>query len=896
VLRGIGPTLGSIIKKVFAKRPPLGRRESHGAAGPSETPSPRPRPGRSPGSFADAASGAGAGPAADPAGGAPGGGGTRGGAVAPAAGRKRKPAGEAEACTAAAGDPGAAPPAARRKRAPRAYSTYLGTAPSAILVVLYVAHRQGQEKLTKEEIVSAAEATGIHGRSFRPAPPGHYAGQGPADRASFYSGWSCMKTLLNSTPPVVHKWGRSNFRLTPEGVELAERLHGEAVQLGRVPPLAPPSGAGAATAPAPAPAPPAPPGGARGGLTPLERAELAEVGLLDLGLAHDVAGWDGPDDAVYNEPAMAALGVTRESLARRRGAAGGGRAGDRVICVGDSSDEEPSSLRERLAAGAGGGGGAAGPGSGAGAAAGAAALRRAARHEAGAAVVPGREGERGAAAASLAGGQQSSYRELLDAQEAAAARRAARRGGGAAVHSLPAAALPPTPSPGALARPPGTGLTPMGRGATPGGGPAPGDAPALGPGLAVPSIPLGPALAAGAAAGAAGRGLPPPAAGGGHPSGGGSSQQLNAGPAGGGAGPAPGVATRVIQRQQLAPGGVRGRGEAAPGTVSLGDVFSGWALPSVGGDHPVRLPPLRPGERFRDAYDVVLLVDQREQFAGARDSGQELQRVLGQLSAQGVRCEARRLGSGDDVWVARSRADPSAEYVLDRLVERKAVADLRQSILSGRLDRQKYLMRCTGLPQLYLLVEGDPFALQPPGAAGAAGPGAARRALGEVRRVLQSATNAEILDGFCVVRTRGVADSVRWYAGMTRAVEAAYAERVGGEGGGDAGGLPTLREVEVRLREASTETVGHMWGRVLCQVTGVSLDSASKIMAAFPTPVSLFRAYRDARAAARAAGTVGPDLLHAATAAALPRAARGVRSNVAEKVYGELFRAGFEDA
>lgn len=44
-----------------------------------------------------------------------------------------------------------------RKRAKKPYSTHLGTAASAILVVLYMAHRKGLDKMVKDEICDAAE-------------------------------------------------------------------------------------------------------------------------------------------------------------------------------------------------------------------------------------------------------------------------------------------------------------------------------------------------------------------------------------------------------------------------------------------------------------------------------------------------------------------------------------------------------------------------------------------------------------------------------------------------------------------------------------------------------------------------------------------------------------------
>lgn len=110
----------------------------------------------------------------------------------------------------------------------------------------------------------------------------------------------------------------------------------------------------------------------------------------------------------------------------------------------------------------------------------------------------------------------------------------------------------------------------------------------------------------------------------------------------------------------------------------------------------LRLPPLAPGQAFASAYEVVLLVDQREQlarggmgrngalmcvrawvFAGGRggasklahcltlffqhskQSTEALDRHLAELRRQGVPVEKVTLNCGDMLWVARSRTAPA---------------------------------------------------------------------------------------------------------------------------------------------------------------------------------------------------------------------------------------------
>lgn len=70
-----------------------------------------------------------------------------------------------------------------------------------------------------------------------------------------------------------------------------------------------------------------------------------------------------------------------------------------------------------------------------------------------------------------------------------------------------------------------------------------------------------------------------------------------------------------------------------------------------------RLPPLAPGQRFGDAYDIIFLVDAREQFSrGAGENrGQSLTGHLEVLRRQGVLVEERTIPVGDALWIARSK-------------------------------------------------------------------------------------------------------------------------------------------------------------------------------------------------------------------------------------------------
>ena len=75
----------------------------------------------------------------------------------------------------------------------------------------------------------------------------------------------------------------------------------------------------------------------------------------------------------------------------------------------------------------------------------------------------------------------------------------------------------------------------------------------------------------------------------------------------------------------------------------------------------MRLPPLPPNTAFADAYTLILLIDQREQFErGAAGPSASRTDSLAVHLAHFSHClhdrvEARNLPVGDAVWVARCR-------------------------------------------------------------------------------------------------------------------------------------------------------------------------------------------------------------------------------------------------
>ncbi|XP_021808848.1 crossover junction endonuclease MUS81-like isoform X2 [Prunus avium] len=198
------------------------------------------------------------------------------------------------------------------------------------------------------------------------------------------------------------------------------------------------------------------------------------------------------------------------------------------------------------------------------------------------------------------------------------------------------------------------------------------------------------------------------------------------------------------------------------------------------------IPPLSFGERFEDAYEVILVLDDREQFA---TQGSRSRRIIENVRSQfKIKIEVRRLPVGDGIWIARHKQLES-EYVLDFIVERKNVDDLRSSIRDNRYRDQKLrLLRC-GLKKLIYLVEGDPNTSE------------------AAESIKTACFTTEILEGFDVQRTIGLADTLK------------------------------------KCQDLDKMTVSDVFAIQLMQVPQVTEEVAIAVLDLYPTLLSLARAY-----------------------------------------------------
>ncbi|KAI7733416.1 hypothetical protein M8C21_005165 [Ambrosia artemisiifolia] len=233
------------------------------------------------------------------------------------------------------------------------------------------------------------------------------------------------------------------------------------------------------------------------------------------------------------------------------------------------------------------------------------------------------------------------------------------------------------------------------------------------------------------------------------------------------------------------------------------------------------MPPLTFGDRFEDTYEVVLILDDREKFTKASKSRKLLEHI--QLHFK-IPIEVRRLPVGDGIWIARHK-QLGSEYVLDFIVERKNVDDLRSSIRDNRYREQKVRILRSGLKRFIYLVEGDPNACE------------------SAESIKTACLTTEILEGFDVQRTSGMGDTLRKYGHLTQSITEYYKYLGNDPKHQDLPTCPSFDQFIERCQELDKMTVSDVFATQLLQVPQVTEDVAIAVLDLYPTVLSLARAY-----------------------------------------------------
>lgn len=265
-----------------------------------------------------------------------------------------------------------------------------------------------------------------------------------------------------------------------------------------------------------------------------------------------------------------------------------------------------------------------------------------------------------------------------------------------------------------------------------------------------------------------------------------------------------------------------------------------WKIARLGDPRPTLprlLPPIPPGKTFDQQYEVVLVIDHREQIRREQGKGrvETLEALVQRIRDKGIPVISDlSLPIGDVVWVARSRTDARQMFVLDFIMERKGVSDLASSIKDHRYIQQKYWLKLCGLSRTFYLVEGDPDV---------------DLSLNDVeRKAVKTAILQTHLNGFHLLRSSGPHPTLLLLSNLTRAVERVHKGMT--HASTNQSGVSTCLSLDgwmsrVKKLQASI-TVRDMFGLILCAVPGAGEVTVEAILDRFSTWHELWAAYKRA--------------------------------------------------
>ncbi|RZC83002.1 hypothetical protein C5167_045787 [Papaver somniferum] len=240
----------------------------------------------------------------------------------------------------------------------------------------------------------------------------------------------------------------------------------------------------------------------------------------------------------------------------------------------------------------------------------------------------------------------------------------------------------------------------------------------------------------------------------------------------------------------------------------------------------IRMPPLKFGERFKDVYNVILILDDREQFAKTNKWARSKKIIENIGSEFQIRVEVRHLPIGDAIWIARDK-HLKYEFVLDCIVERKEVDDFCMSIRDSRLTAiiswsltAQNMLKCVDL--ILLLKEGFAEGTKPNSNPTQRSTYTALVLLegfwGFERLIrLISCFTTEIHEGFDVQRTTGLLDTLRKYGYLTQAITRYYREKVCNDTVKCSGTCPSFDGFIRKCEDLEKVTVGDIFGIQLMQ-------------------------------------------------------------------------------
>lgn len=295
----------------------------------------------------------------------------------------------------------------------------------------------------------------------------------------------------------------------------------------------------------------------------------------------------------------------------------------------------------------------------------------------------------------------------------------------------------------------------------------------------------------------------------------------------------------------------------------------------------IRIPPVTRFSSFESRYDVVLLVDEREQYArsqcGSSSRALSAQNYIERMRQSGCQVERRCLPVGDALWVARNKQ--GCEYVLDYVLERKSLDDLIHSIRSSdRYKNQKYRLKRCGLQNIFYLVEGEVESL----------PSAL-----EHKTVCTACAKTNAIDGFRVIRTKNVTETLRLYNDMTLNIIELYSKEYSKAANSatsiTATGCQTFQDFAKCCTgvDKGMTTLQDIWVMMLCEIPGLGPEAASAIARHYPTPRALWNAYSNKIQFRTYSANEDPDTMLASIS--LSSGSRKVGVECSKQVFSFLF-------
>lgn len=242
------------------------------------------------------------------------------------------------------------------------------------------------------------------------------------------------------------------------------------------------------------------------------------------------------------------------------------------------------------------------------------------------------------------------------------------------------------------------------------------------------------------------------------------------------------------------------------------------------------------------SFFVKLVIDNREVASKNDRTG-----LVNDLRTLGLDLDVQALSLGDCVWVAEHRRS-GRRAVLDWILERKTLADLRASIHDGRYHDQKRRLARSTVPHVVYLIEY-------------ANNVANNEMFKENRKKFQTALSQTLVrSNFRLKMTRSQNETVQYIAKVTELLQKRYTD------GALRVVVPNVAQFEASMSRARSDlvehavgidfsafhealaksklrTIGETFRLMLRTIKGISPEKASAVQRVYPTPSHLRRAY-----------------------------------------------------